>query len=210
MQANVSHAVISTSDCITLGAHFYSNTQFSRVLYAITNEHYFGLIITNTEHTKSPILLMKAVAAYLRRARCGKLPFANDKGMNIFLMTIKEHPIYSKADIGPVYDELCHLLILVRHLDQLSPELPENSREKAWQVSPEFKADFQHTLENVTLLMLLLPLEVMVNIKTVEDNYFSIVRKLNATLKGKKKRLLVKPKTLCDNLRHRLQRSLKK
>lgn len=53
------HAVLTLKDNVAIGGHFYSYCTMIRTLDALVQERYFGSIITNTEHTRAPPLLVK-------------------------------------------------------------------------------------------------------------------------------------------------------
>lgn len=58
------HYVFTTEDSLCVGGHFYCKTAFSDTLRAITLEHFMGIGITNTEHSRSPFLCVKILAFY--------------------------------------------------------------------------------------------------------------------------------------------------
>lgn len=51
---------------------------------------------------------------------------------------------YIKTERVPKLDQLCHLIVLVLHIDQLAPELPIDPTNKLWQTEDSFKADFEN------------------------------------------------------------------
>ena len=63
MRPATSHFVITMRECIAFGGHFYMNEQMKMILRGIIEEHYVGRDVTNTEHLKAPLLLMKAVCS---------------------------------------------------------------------------------------------------------------------------------------------------
>lgn len=59
------HFVISMSDCLAMGAHFYSAVCYSDTLRGLTVEHFAGKLVTNTEHTTTPLFLFKLLDVHL-------------------------------------------------------------------------------------------------------------------------------------------------
>ena len=62
MPPGTPHAVLTLEDSFALGGHFYNFGTMLETAKAMVQEHYFGLSLTNTEHTRAPILLMKGFA----------------------------------------------------------------------------------------------------------------------------------------------------
>ncbi|KLO05144.1 hypothetical protein SCHPADRAFT_947151 [Schizopora paradoxa] len=108
MHPGVPHFVISLNDCLAVGGHFFSSALFSKSLRAIVVEHYFGKDITNTEHLSSGLAFFKATAGYLSLCKLHK--------------TQRPYAL-------PEWHQLASLLVLVIHLDQLDPLLPECSED---------------------------------------------------------------------------------
>ena len=63
MRSNIQHLVVTTSDCIALGGHFYSSVAYHDTLKGMIAEHFLGGIITNASHTMSPLILCQAMVA---------------------------------------------------------------------------------------------------------------------------------------------------
>lgn len=59
MRPGQPHFVVTLNDCLAVGGHFYSSTNYSGTLRSLVTEHYVGRLVTNTEHTTSPIVLFK-------------------------------------------------------------------------------------------------------------------------------------------------------
>ncbi|TDL15222.1 hypothetical protein BD410DRAFT_809112 [Rickenella mellea] len=130
MRPGTPHFVVTTKDCLAVGGHFYSAVCFSRSLRAITLEHFFGTMITNTEHPKAPIVLCKLFSFYLS--------------------LLETRPNSHLAGKLPSQHELACLVIFLGHLDQLAPNAPTDSPfVSRWQETAEFARDFA----NLTLLL---------------------------------------------------------
>ncbi|KAL5536873.1 hypothetical protein ACEPAF_696 [Sanghuangporus sanghuang] len=110
---NTPHAVLTLEDSFALGGHFYCSKTLDRSLQALVDEHFFGTVITNAQHTRAPLVLMKALA---------ELVVGNESHIN------RTYPI----------EELADLAILVNHLLYLAPEIPVESPEPSWQETEEF------------------------------------------------------------------------
>lgn len=65
------HAVLTLEDSVALGGHFYCNLTMDRTLDAIVQEHFFGDFVTNTEHTRAPLLLMKCFVDRIEACKKG-------------------------------------------------------------------------------------------------------------------------------------------
>ena len=81
MQPATPHTVITTQSCVIEGSHFYNFEMLDRSFTALVAEHFAGATVTNTEHTRAPLLYFKAVDALLARfhmeygkVECEKLP----------------------------------------------------------------------------------------------------------------------------------------
>lgn len=59
------HFVITLNDCLAMGAHFYSAVTYADTLRGLAVEHYAGKLVTNTEHTTTPLFLFKLLDAHL-------------------------------------------------------------------------------------------------------------------------------------------------
>ncbi|KAH8109342.1 hypothetical protein DFH11DRAFT_1813003 [Phellopilus nigrolimitatus] len=64
MRPGTVHSVITLDDCFAVGGHFYHSGLFIETLNAMIIEHYRGKWVTNTEHTRMPMLLLKALTGY--------------------------------------------------------------------------------------------------------------------------------------------------
>ncbi|KAL5498458.1 hypothetical protein ACEPAH_2600 [Sanghuangporus vaninii] len=113
---NTPHAVLTLEDSFALGGHFYCSQTLDRSLQALVDEHFFGTVITNAQHTRAPLVLMKALADLV---------------------------VGNESLIRRTYslEELADLVILVNHLFSLAPEIPVESPEPSWQETEEFDLD---------------------------------------------------------------------
>lgn len=64
MQPGTLHYVLTTSDCLAVGGHFFCGTLFHQTLRSLVTEHHLGFEITNTEHRTSVLVLFKLVSKY--------------------------------------------------------------------------------------------------------------------------------------------------
>ncbi|KAH8108505.1 hypothetical protein DFH11DRAFT_1820838 [Phellopilus nigrolimitatus] len=164
MHPGTIHSVITLEDCFAVGGHFYFTGLFGQTLRAMVIEHYHGKWITNTEHTRMPLLLLKALVGFA----------------DIYLSNIRRQTL---ADRFPDMAQLSYLLVIVRHLDQLGPELPEDPNEKSWTDSLQFKADFARTLIVVRTfvvdLMAFPGAYFQTEMQSAEDDLASLVDLLN-------------------------------
>jgi hypothetical protein len=55
------HAVMSLTDCVTEGGHFYLEDLLTNTLATRLNEHRFGHTNTNTEHVTAELFLQGGV-----------------------------------------------------------------------------------------------------------------------------------------------------
>ena len=65
MKAGTPHIVLTSKEALALGGHFYSSLHFKRTLFGMVFEHFCGDYVTNTEHTRSPLLLLKTLTSLL-------------------------------------------------------------------------------------------------------------------------------------------------
>ncbi|KAH8108958.1 hypothetical protein DFH11DRAFT_1731524 [Phellopilus nigrolimitatus] len=171
------HAALTTIDCLSLGGRFYSCLHYDMTLRAIVFEHYYGVPVTNTEHPKSPLLLMKSMMGHVYE-------YAKENGE-------RQH--------FPSIEQLSSLLILLNHLNQLAPasQFSGHALTNAWQGSAEFEHDFVHTLK------LLIPfVEGLVRdghgmaIAKTEEEFALLIDYFNKRLKYRRY-LWVKVKCMC-------------
>ncbi|THH02972.1 hypothetical protein EW145_g6644 [Phellinidium pouzarii] len=172
MHPRTAHAVLTDSDCIALGGHFYCNLHFHSTLQQITFEHFHGCIITNTEHTRSPLLIMKYVCAIVRDLRFPEEP-------ENFLQE----------------EQLFYAMILLRHLDQLALDVPSADGTTIWQNTAEFSEDFEFVLTQLSLLVEMIKENGNIRrLYAVEREYFELLAPLNFCAKADKR---VTPRCLC-------------
>ncbi|KAI5115273.1 hypothetical protein M0805_001914 [Coniferiporia weirii] len=181
MHAGTPHAVLTTEDSITFGGHYYSNLHLHDTLYCITFEHYLRTVITNTQHMKALLLFFKALSAFVR-----------DIGVAEFLpMSL------------PKSKEVCQLLVLVNHMDQLTPYLPSDAGEDIWQGTKEFNDDFKFVLTEVKKCAeLMRTLGQQQTLFDLEEDYFTLLSHFNRALSKEDEDLWVDPKCLCG-LQHK-------
>lgn len=57
--------VVTLNDSLAMGAHFYSAVCYSDTLRGLAVEHFAGKLVTNTEHTTTPLFLFKLLDVHL-------------------------------------------------------------------------------------------------------------------------------------------------
>ena len=65
MHPGTPHIVITTSNCVAYGAHFYNLNVLHCTFAAMVAEHFVGRNAANTEHMRAPLLLFKGLDAIL-------------------------------------------------------------------------------------------------------------------------------------------------
>lgn len=78
------HLVMTLEYCLAIGGHFFSATNFTSTLRAITLEHFFGSVITNNDHSRSPVILFK-LAVYYRDIIQNKYEFLKGESLRDYL-----------------------------------------------------------------------------------------------------------------------------
>ena len=63
MRSFVPHFVVTTSDCLAIGGHFYSSVAYYDTLKSLIAEHFVGKNTTNASHTMSPLILCQAMVS---------------------------------------------------------------------------------------------------------------------------------------------------
>lgn len=62
MHSGTYHFVISTSNCLAAGGHFFFPPHLHKVLRAMAKEHFMGDLTTNTAHSSCGILFTKMLS----------------------------------------------------------------------------------------------------------------------------------------------------
>lgn len=152
MMPGQAHLVMTLEYCLAVGGHFYSSTHFSATLKAITVEHYFGSLITNNDHSHSPVILFKLAAHYLNIIKEKVVVLASESSVSFTLTS----DTYFSTEKLPVPTELAALIILIMHMDVLRPDVFSGEaadgeegdhhlpKETIWQDEDTFVPDFQH------------------------------------------------------------------
>ena len=71
MRPATTHLVATYRESIVFGGHFYCLNSVRDTLRGMILEHYLGRDVTNTEHVKAAVLLMKSVCSLAARYRSG-------------------------------------------------------------------------------------------------------------------------------------------
>lgn len=138
MRPATTHLVATYSESIVFGGHFYCFNVMKETLRGIIFEHYLGRDVTNTEHVKAPVLLMKAVCSLTARYSSG----ITEGSFLRFSLRFGTEEEIKDLTLPMDDDALAFLLLTVFNLDQLTPELPVDSEEVVWQKTTEFENDF--------------------------------------------------------------------
>ena len=80
-------------------------------------------------------------------------------------------------------EDLGVLLILVKHLDRLTPELPKGSNKTAWQESEEFKHDFVYACEAIDTIVGIRIKDLTEPLEHAEDFFFNECERLQKKLR---------------------------
>ena len=83
------HIVITTSNCVAYGAHFYNLNVLHCTFAAMVAEHFVGRNAANTEHMRAPLLLFKGLDAILEE----HTTFYGDEGWPASCQSLSTHGI---------------------------------------------------------------------------------------------------------------------
>lgn len=138
MRPGTPHFVVTTESCLAVGGHFYCPSTMRATALAMINEHFFGPWITNSEHQKAPIILLKTLQNYLDMSRMWH------RNHIVWIANILAIDSGKKVVIDK---ELCWLTIIIIYLDILDP-LRVTLRKgyvhakEPWRDMPAFRHDF--------------------------------------------------------------------
>lgn len=141
MRPTTVHHVLSLTDCLAAGGHFYFTPLFPLTLNGYILDHYCGNLVTNTEHIQSGLELFKMVCVYIDAVDTGLFDSPGGSTRIFFSTTPSLTPFMLSDARTPHILSLTSLLLLVLHMDQLHPRLPERS-ETDWESTVAFKHDF--------------------------------------------------------------------
>lgn len=136
MRPGVPHFVVTTSDCLAIGGHFYCQSTFRATSHAVIWEHALGASITNAEHDTSPLILMKTLYQIL--SQCRSWMPSEDRSKSLKKRSTRIH-------ISE--EELSSLAVLLLYVDKLCPQrtAEEKKATPAWRNSAHFKHDYKST-----------------------------------------------------------------
>lgn len=101
MRPGQPHFVVSLNDCLAVGGHFYTSTNYESTLRGLITERFAGRMVTNTEHTTCPIVLFKLMDAHALTWR-----------------TYPDLPLH--CTYAGLYMESSRLIYIVREIPELS------------------------------------------------------------------------------------------
>ncbi|KAL5522155.1 hypothetical protein ACEPAF_7597 [Sanghuangporus sanghuang] len=122
------HAVLTLQDSLALGGHFYNFGTMESTAISLIREHYFGQYLTNTEHPKAPLLLMKGFMALMNSDYDSKT---------------------SLDESEPDLRQLAILMSTLFNLDELNPQIPVESGKHCWQITSKFEHDYKTICEHI-------------------------------------------------------------
>lgn len=152
MRPCTKHFVVTTKDCIAVGGHFYSALAFNDTMMAMIVEHFAGDVVTNNQHSKSPLILFKLAEHYRSTMKTTKETpkgvhnFAKIKTKNKTSHSRLAHERFAYTGILPSHYQMACLVMIVLHADQLVPYLPRSSPDKLWHAEESFKKDFEQAV----------------------------------------------------------------
>ena len=65
MRPATPHIVVTTSSCVAEGSHYYNFVNLSSTFTGMVAEHFYGALITNSEHPRAALLLCQGLDALL-------------------------------------------------------------------------------------------------------------------------------------------------
>ena len=157
MHPGTPHIVITTSNCVAYGAHFYNLNVLHCTFAAMVAEHFVGRNAANTEHMRAPLLLFKGLDAILEE----HTTFYGGEGWPAFCQSLSPGILTGTVGVLTIVlsdiehlRNLAWLILLIHYLPQLAPRVPKNAPDSGniWQESPEFADDHSYIEDRAQIL----------------------------------------------------------
>ena len=156
MHPGTPHIVITTSNCVAYGAHFYNLNVLHCTFAAMVAEHFVGRNAANTEHMRAPLLLFKGLDAILEE----HTTFYGDEGWPASRQSLSPDVLTGMGVLTTGLSGIEHLrnlawlILLIHYLPQLAPRVPKNAPDSGniWQESPEFADDHSYIEDRARIL----------------------------------------------------------
>jgi hypothetical protein len=151
MRPGTRHYVVTTENCLAIGGHFYNRDNFSRTAIGIIHQHFLGVSLNNTEHSRATVILFRLVHQYYQCYHMENKDIAKCLRSCMFLILFGQISfLIVQKGIFPKPKELIWLMLVVFYLPYLSPENDEDApAEVIWQTTDRFKYDYAHARDCV-------------------------------------------------------------
>ena len=156
MHPGTPHIVITTSNCVAYGAHFYNLNVLHCTFAAMVAEHFVGRNAANTEHMRAPLLLFKGLDAILEE----HTTFYGDEGWPASRQSLSPDVLTGMGVLTTVLSGIEHLrnlawlILLIHYMPQLAPQVSKNTPGSGsiWQESSEFANDHSYIEDRARVL----------------------------------------------------------